>query len=75
MFSCTHSNILHQISAFVVAVVCGCTQGTWKFLGQELNPSPAATYTIETLDPLTHCMGLGIEPVPPQLPEPLQLDF
>jgi len=32
----------------------------------------AATYAIAetTLDPSTHCIGLGIEPMPPQWPEP-----
>ena len=36
----------------------------------------AATYaTVAAMsDPLTHCSGLGIEPTPPQQPEPLQLD-
>ena len=36
----------------------------------------AATYATAaaTLDPLTHCTGPWIEPVPPQQPEPLQSD-
>ena len=36
----------------------------------------AATYAtaMATQDPLTHCARLGIEPVPPQWPEPLQSD-
>ena len=37
----------------------------------------AATWTTvaATLDPLTHCAGPGIEPLPPQWPQPLQLSF
>ena len=36
----------------------------------------AATYAAPaaTLDMLTHCAGLGIEPVPPEQPELPQLD-
>ena len=47
----------------------GHTRGIWKFPGQGLNPSLEAT-----LDPLTHCTGLGIEPAPSQQPELLQSD-
>ena len=36
----------------------------------------AATYTAAAAvpDPLTHCTGMGIKPLPPQWPEQLQLD-
>ena len=36
----------------------------------------AVTYAaaVATMDPLTHCPGLRIEPVPPQWPKPLQMD-
>ena len=45
------------------------THNTWKFLGQGLNLSLSCNLM---LDPLTYCTGLGIEPAPPQRPEPLQ---
>ena len=32
------------------------------------------TATVATLDPLTHCAGQGIKPLPLQHPEPLWLD-
>ena len=55
----------------------GHTCGTWKFPGQGLNGASATNYTadVATPKPLTHFMGPGMEPVPHQPPEPLQLDF
>ena len=52
----------------------GHPQSIWKFSGQsksktQLQPSLQAE---ETLDPLTHCTGLGIKPAPLQRPELLQ---
>ena len=48
----------------------GHTHSTETFPGQRFNPAAAGA----TLDPLTHCTRPGIEPPPPQGPEPLQSD-
>ena len=45
-------------------------------LAREWIQDAAVTYAaaVATMDPLTHCAGLRIEPVPPQWPKPLQMD-
>ena len=54
----------------------GPIHGIWKFLGEGLDQATAMTHAaaVATLDPLTHCTGLGIEPVLLQQPKPLQSD-
>ena len=49
----------------------------WKFTGQGLIQAIFAIYTaaVATLDPLTHCNGLEIEPTPLQGPEPAAVGF
>ena len=43
----------------------GHSHGIWKFLGQGVMWAIAMTYTMAaaTLDPLTHCNGLGFKPM------------
>ena len=48
----------------------GYTHSLWKFPGQGLNPS----CTCSNAESLIHCARLGMEPIPPQQPELLQLD-
>lgn len=50
----------------------GCTLGIWRFLDLRLNP--VYTSAIAVQDPLTHWAGPGIQSMPPQWPQPLQLD-
>ena len=46
----------------------GCPHSIWKFLGLGLNPSPSCNlcHSCNNDRSLTHCTGLGMEPVPPQ---------
>ena len=41
----------------------GCTHSTCKFLGQRLNPSRSSDLYHSSGSALSHCTGLGIEPV------------
>ena len=45
----------------------------WPGIESEPQLQPVL-HALATLDPLTRCAVLGIEPVPPQQYEPLQLD-
>ena len=52
------------------------THSLWKFSGQGSNPSHSCklSHSYSNARSLTHCTGLGIEPLPQQQPEPLKLD-
>ena len=54
----------------------GGPSSLWKFLGWGLNLSLNLVWVtaVAMLGPLTHYAGPRIEPVPVQLPEPLQSD-
>lgn len=53
-----------------ISKVCG------SFLAGDGTQATGATYTtaVATAYPLTHCLRLGMKPVPPQQPKPMPLD-